>query len=63
MNAPPEKLMTVREVMSRLNCSRTTLWRLVRDRELAAIHVREHLRFERKDVESYIRKRTTPAKD
>ncbi|MCX7429215.1 MAG: helix-turn-helix domain-containing protein, partial [Planctomycetia bacterium] len=54
MNTPPERLMTVMEVMSRLNCSRTTLWRLVRDRELAAVHVREQLRFERRDVEAYI---------
>jgi len=60
MNA--EKLMTVRDVMARLNISRTTLWRLVKNREIAAIHIGKQLRFECRDIEAYIRKGTVPAK-
>jgi len=54
--------MTVRDVLARLNVSRTTLWRLVKNREFDAIHIGEQLRFERRDIEAYIRKKTTPAR-
>ncbi len=62
MNKGPDSLMTVRDVMTRLNISRTTLWRLVKNREFNSIHIGEQLRFEKKDIEAYIRRKTTPAK-
>jgi len=63
MNASPEKLLTAKDVMARLNVSRTTLWRLVKNREVDAIRIGKQLRFERRDIEAYIRKRTVPAKN
>jgi len=62
MNASPEKLLTAKDVMARLNVSRTTLWRLVKNREVDTIRIGKQLRFERRDIEAYIRKRTVPAK-
>ena len=63
MNASPEKLLTAKDVMARLNVSRTTLWRLVKNREVDAIRIGKQLRFERRDIEAYIRKHTVPAKN
>jgi excisionase family DNA binding protein len=64
MGAATEKLMTVKDVLDRLNISRTTLWRLVKNREIDSIHVgKKKVLFERRDIEKYIRKRTVPAKE
>jgi excisionase family DNA binding protein len=62
MSADPEKLLTVKDVLARLNISRTTLWRLVKNREIEAIRVGKQLRFERSAIESYIQIGTIPVK-
>ena len=64
MGGTIEKLMTVKDVLARLNISRTTLWRLVKNREIDSIHVgKKKVLFERGDVEKYIRKIKVRAKE
>jgi len=62
MTSNNERLMTTREVMERLNISRTTLWRMTKNREIESIRIGRQQRFERASVEAFIRKGTVPAK-
>jgi excisionase family DNA binding protein len=57
-----DNLLTVRDVLRRLNISRTTLWRLVKNGEIGIVQVGKQIRFKHEQVEAFIRKNTVPAK-
>jgi len=59
MVANQEKLLSVLDVVERLNVSRTTLWRLVRDGKIEAHRIGKQLRFERDEVEAFIKRTST----
>lgn len=59
MTANQEKLLSVVEVVERLNVSRTTVWRLVRDRKIEAHRIGKQLRFTRDEVEAYMKRTST----
>jgi len=54
-----EKLLSVLDVVERLNVSRTTLWRLVRDGKIEAHRIGKQLRFEPAEVEAFIKRAST----
>ena len=58
-----EPLLEVAEVLRVLRCSRPTLYRLIREGELAPTYVRSRPRFHPQDVRGYLRRsrRTRPA--
>lgn len=62
MAAKSEKLLSVKDALARLNISRTTLWRLVKNREIDCIRLGKHVRFEREHIETFIKKNTVAAK-
>lgn len=59
MAANQEKLLSVLDVVERLNVSRTTLWRLVRDGKIEAHRIGKQLRFEPGEVEAFIKRTST----
>jgi excisionase family DNA binding protein len=59
MAAHPEKLLTAKEVAERLSISRVTLWRLARDGKIEAHRIGKQLRFDREEVEAFIKRTST----
>lgn len=59
MAAKQEKLLSMLDVVERLNVSRTTLWRLVRDGKIEAHRIGKQLRFEPCEVEAFIKRTST----
>lgn len=59
MPGPQEKLLTAKQVAERLSVSRVTLWRLARDGKIEAHRIGKQLRFEREEVEAFIKRTST----
>jgi excisionase family DNA binding protein len=59
MATVPEKLLTAKEVADRLSISRVTLWRLARDGKIEAHRIGKQLRFDREEVEAFIKRMST----
>ncbi len=58
MSPPP--LMTLRDVMARLNVSEPTVRRMVRRGDIPAFRVGGQLRFERKEIEKWLKDHPRP---
>jgi excisionase family DNA binding protein len=47
------RLLSVKEVASKLGCGTTTVWSLVRDRSLSAVRVKGVVRVRPEDIEKF----------
>ena len=54
-----EKLLTLRDMCDRLQCSRTTVWRLVNERGLRAVRCGGLVRVRESDLDAWLAKHTT----
>lgn len=53
-NKRPDKMLTTKQVMEILSVSRTTLYRVVKNRQLKAYKFGRSLRFKEEDIKAFI---------
>ena len=59
MNAAGDKFLTMTDVGQRLQCSRTTVWRLVNERGLRVIRSGGLVRVRESDLDGWLAKHST----
>ena len=57
--ATAERYLTLRDLCERLQCSRTTAWRLISERGLRAVRCGRLVRVQEKDLQEWIDRHST----